>query len=107
MSYLKSGVIRPDTKAPGLEEAREKLIYYNMSKEERHAYDEHLSAMMIQNDVLDGAKLEGLIEGRMEGRMEGRVEGRMDMARNLKKLGVSTAIIMESSGLSEKEIEKL
>ena len=58
---------------------------------------------MIQNDVLDGAKLEGLIEGRMEG----RVEGRMDMARNLKKLGVSTAIIMESSGLSEKEIEKL
>ena len=67
--------------------------------------------MMIQNDVLDGAKLEGLIEGRMEGRMEGRVEGhmegRMDMARNLKKLGVSTAIIMESSGLSEKEIEKL
>lgn len=99
IEYLKTGCIRADTKAPGLEEAREKLIYYNMSKEERHAYDKHLSAMMIQNDVLDGAKLEGLIEGRME--------GRMDMARNLKKLGVSTAIIMESSGLSEKEIEKL
>ena len=78
-----------------------------MPKEERHAYDEHLSAMMIQNDVLDGAKLEGLIEGRMEGRVEGRMEGCMDMARNLKKLGISTAIIMESSGLSEKEIEKL
>lgn len=123
IEYLKTGCIRADTKAPGLEEAREKLIYYNMSKEERHAYDEHLSAMMIQNDVLDGAKLEGLIEGRMEGRVEGRVEGliegrvegrveghvegRMDMARNLKKLGVSTAIIMESSGLSEQEIEKL
>ena len=99
IEYLKTGCIRADTKAPGLEEAREKLIYYNMSKEERHAYDKHLSAMMIQNDILDGAKLEGLIEGRME--------GRMDMARNLKKLGVSTAIIMESSGLSEKEIEKL
>ena len=99
IEYLKTGCIRADTKAPGLEEAREKLVYYNMSKEERHAYDKHLSAMMIQNDVLDGAKLEGLIEGRME--------GRMDMARNLKKLGVSTAIIMESSGLSEKEIEKL
>ena len=103
IEYLKTGCIRADTKAPGLEEAREKLIYYNMSKEERHAYDEHLSAMMIQNDVLDGAKLEGLIEGRVEG----RAEGRMDMARNLKKLGVSTAIIMESSGLTEQEIEKL
>lgn len=107
IEYLKTGCIRADTKVPGLEEAREKLIYYNMPKEERHAYDEHLSAMMIQNDVLDGAKLEGLIEGRMEGRVEGRMEGCMDMARNLKKLGISTAIIMESSGLSEKEIEKL
>ena len=27
--------------------------------QERHAYDEHLSALMIQNDVLDSAKLEG------------------------------------------------
>ena len=30
MNYLKRGVIRPDTKAPGLEEAREKLRYYSM-----------------------------------------------------------------------------
>ena len=65
IEYLKTGCIRPDTTAPGLEEARRKLIYYNMSKEERHAYDEHLSAIMIQNDVLDGAKLEGRMEGRM------------------------------------------
>lgn len=123
IEYLKTGCIRPDTKAPGLGEAREKLIYYNMSSEERHAYDEHLSAMMIQNDVLDGAKLEGRMEGRMEGIMEGRMEGRMegimegrlegrmegyiDMARNLKKLGVPIDIIIKSSGLSEEEIEKL
>ena len=59
VEYLKTGCIRPDTKAPGLKEAREKLVYYNMSKAERQAYDEHLSAIMIQNDVLDGAKLEG------------------------------------------------
>ena len=71
MKYLKEGVIRPDTTAPGLNEAREKLKYYSMSPQERHAYDEHLSAMMIQNDVLDTAKLEGRIEGRAEGRAEG------------------------------------
>lgn len=35
-----------------LDEARQKLIYYNMPKEERHAYDEYLSIIMIQNDVL-------------------------------------------------------
>ena len=151
VEYLKTGCIRPDTEAPGLKEAREKLVYYNMSKAERQAYDEHLSAIMIQNDVLDGAKLEGRMEGRMEGRLEGRMEGRlegrlegrmegrlegrlegrmegrlegrlegraeglveglaegrMEVARNMKKLGVPIEIIMQSTGLSEKEIENL
>lgn len=117
VEYLKTGCIRPDTEAPGLKEAREKLVYYNMSKAERQAYDEHLSAIMIQNDVLDGAKLEGRMEGRMEGRLEGRMEGRMEgraeglaegrmeVARNMKKLGIPVEIIMQSTGLSEKDIE--
>lgn len=115
VEYLKTGCIRPDTKTPGLKEAREKLIYYNMPKAERQAYDEHLSAIMIQNDVLDGAKLEGRIEGRMEGRMEGhieghmegKIEGRMEVARNMKELGVPIEVIMKSSGLSEEDIDTL
>ena len=94
IEYLKTGCIRPDTTAPGLEEARQKLIYYNMSKEERHAYDEHLSAIMIQNDVLDGAKLEGRMEGRMEGKMEGKMEERLEIANNLKSLGVPRSAII-------------
>ena len=99
IEYLKTGCIRPDTKAPGLEEARRKLIYYNMSKEEQHAYDEHLSAIMIQNDVLDGAKLEG--------RMEGKMEERLEIANNLKSLGVDITAIHKATGLSPEEIEKL
>ena len=123
VEYLKTGCIRKDTTAPGLKEAREKLIYYNMSKEEQHAYDEHLSAIMIQNDVLDGAKLEGRMEGRMEGRIEGRIEGKLEgkiegrmegklegkleVARNMKQLGVSVDIIAQSTHLSTEEIENL
>ena len=37
MNYLKDGTIRPDTMAPGLGEAREKLKYYSMTPEDRHA----------------------------------------------------------------------
>lgn len=107
IEYLKTGCIRPDTKAPGLEEAREKLIYYNMTAEERSAYDEHLSAMMIQNDVLDTAKLEGLIEGREEGRKEGEEKKQKSIAYNLKKMGLSTEMIMEATGLAAEDIEKL
>ena len=116
-------IIRPDTTAPGLGEAREKLKYYSMTPQERHAYDEHLSALMIQNDVLDSAKLEGKIEGRMEGREEGRMEGREEgraegreegikegvvrNARRMKEKGLSIEDIMEITGLTLEEVHQL
>lgn len=99
MRYLKDGIIASDTTAPGLEEAREKLKYYSMTDQERHAYDEHLNAVMIQNDVLNTAK--------MEGRMEGRMEERLANARNFKKMGVSPDIIAQATGLSLEEINGL
>ena len=123
IEYLKTGVIRPDTKAPGLEEARRKLIYYNMNRAEQLAYDEHINAVMIQNDVLTTAAEEGRQEGREEGRQEGREEGRLEgrleglaagrqeekkeNARNMKKLNVSFDIIHRVTGLSIEEIDKL
>ena len=99
VKYLKTGIIDPDTTAPGLPEAREKLRYYDMSPEERHEYDEHVNAIMIQNDVLNTAKLEG--------RAEGRAEGKLEYAKNLKQLGVSIDIIAQATGLSREDIDKL
>lgn len=111
IEYLKSGLIKADTKVPGLEEAREKLKYYNMTSEERRAYDEHINAVMIQNDVLSSAKLEGKEEGRKEGREEGREEGKKieqeNIARKMKSRGLSIPDIMELTGLTSEEIEKL
>lgn len=111
INYLKSGEIRPETTAPGLAEAREKLRYYSMSPAERHNYDEHINAVMIQNDVLDTAKLEGLEEGRAEGRAEGREEGRAEgiyeVAANLKSMGMSPEQISKATGLSFETIAKI
>lgn len=115
ISYLKSGEISSDTTAPGLAEAREKLKYYNMSSKERHVYDEHINAVMIQNDVLDTAKLEGRAEGRAEGLAEGRAEGLAEgraeekkaLARKFKEAGVSIELIAQSTGLSMEEIAVL
>lgn len=123
IEYLKTGTIRSDTTAPGLGEARKKLVYYNMDKADKLAYDRHLDALMIQNDVLSTAKLEGLEEGREEGRQEGLEEGREEglkegiekgrqeekiaTARNLKSLNFSTDIIVQATGLSVEEIERL
>ncbi len=111
MKYLKDGTIRPDTTAPGLSEAREKLKYYSMSPKERMAYDEHLSAMMIQNDVLDSAKLEGRIEGKAEGIAEGIAEGKaernMEIVRNLKRINMPVEQIASVTGLSTEEIKRI
>ena len=95
--YLKDGIITSETTAPGLEEAREKLRYYSMSPEERYAYDEHLNAIMIQNDVLSTAKFEG--------REEGRAEERLETAR--RSDGLSMEMVVCYTGLSEEEINNL
>ena len=68
IAYLKDGSISEDTTTPGLAEARQKLQYLKMSKEERMDYDSHIDAVMTQNDVLDTAKMEGRAEGRAEKR---------------------------------------
>ena len=97
--YLKDGIITSETTAPGLEEAREKLRYYSMSPEERYAYDEHLNAIMIQNDVLSTAKFEGWEEG--------RVEERLETARRMRSDGLSMEMVVRYTGLSEEEINNL
>ena len=60
VAYLKNGIIKDDTTTPGLQEARKKLLYYSMTDAERYAYDEHINAVMIQNDVLGNARDEGM-----------------------------------------------
>ena len=97
--YLKDGIITSETTAPGLEEAREKLRYYSMSPEERYAYDEHLNAILIKNDVLSTAKFEGWEEGRAEERLE--------TARRMRSDGLSMEMVVRYTGLSEEEINNL
>ena len=115
VKYLKDGTIRPDTTAPGLREAREKLKYYSMSPQERLAYDRHLDAVMIQNDVIDTAKWEGQLEGEAKGKAEGLVEGEAkglaegmrQVAVNMKRLGIDMKSIINCTGLTEEEIASL
>ena len=73
-----------------------------MTDQERHAYDEHLNAVMIQNDVL---KIQNDVLNTAE--MEGHMEERLENARNFKKMGVSPDIIAQATGLSLEEINGL
>ena len=99
VEYLKNGVISPETQAPGLQEAREKLKYYSMSDAERYAYDEHINAIMIQNDVLGNARQEGMEEG--------RTKEKNDIAHKMLANGLSIEQIALITGLTEQEIKRL
>ncbi|MDE6523361.1 MAG: hypothetical protein K2L17_11120 [Muribaculaceae bacterium] len=109
---FKTGMVKDDTTAPGLQRVKEKLKVLSMSKEERQAYDRHIDNIMVQNDVLDTAReegrdegfaegrTEGLAEGRVEGRVEGRAEGRAEAIAEKTKLA-------KEMGLSDEVISKL
>ena len=115
--------MRPDTTTPGLKEAKEKLNYLKMNSDERRAYEHYLDNLRIEEDCLESAKLEGLAEGRMEGRAEGHAEGRaeglaegeakgfaraqLEMAKNMKAMGVSIDIIVKATGISTDEINNI
>ncbi|GAA4843242.1 Rpn family recombination-promoting nuclease/putative transposase [Algivirga pacifica] len=71
----------------------------NLNNEEYAMYEESLKQYNDLKNSLDTA--------REEGREEGKKEEKIEIARNLKKAGVSVDIIMSSTGLLKEEIEKL
>lgn len=102
MRYLKTGQIDESTTAPGLKEARRRLEYISMSRSERQAYDAHINNIMIENDVMYTAHIEGLVEGRAEGQSIEKIE----TARRLRSMGLDVAAIAKATGLSAEDIEK-
>ena len=115
LQYLKDEYIKPDTKVPGLKEARERLEYLRMSDEERRAYDYYLDTLVRDTDVMKTKILEAEIKGRKEGEAKGRAEGeakgraeeRLSNARNLKENGVPMNLIAKSLGLTPEEMAEL
>ena len=52
-------------------------------------------------------RAEGIVEGRAEGMEKGMEKGKMEVARQMKKMGLSIAQIVQASGLAEDVVEGL
>ena len=72
--------------------------YYNMLNT---AKADGLAAGLAEGEA------KGLAEGEAKGRAEGREEEKIRIAKELKKLGLPTDIIIKSTGLSEAQIAEL
>lgn len=93
-------------------EKLEKIVdIASLSKEERIKYDESIKVYRDNLATIEYAEQKGMKEGLEKGRKEGLEKGRKEAneatARNLKKLGIPLPVIMDATGLSAEEIEKL
>jgi predicted transposase/invertase (TIGR01784 family) len=86
-----------------------------MSLDERLAYELSLSverdwyACMEYRyeEGVEKGKQAGLEEGLIKGKLEGKLEGLYQTATNMKKSGIDLQTIVDCTGLSMEEVEKL
>ena len=64
---------------------------------------------MLQTDYgleekYDKGRREGKQEGKIEGEVNGVIKGKLEVACNLKALGIALEVIMQTTGLSQDEM---
>jgi predicted transposase/invertase (TIGR01784 family) len=101
--YLNTGNIPEESNAPGLDEARQRLLLDRMTKDELADYYRHLDNIVILRDNITTERA----EGRAEGEARGRSKEKLEIARKMKALGIDTVTIAGATGLNESEISAL
>lgn len=99
IDYLKTGNIPVTATAPGLPEARERLLLDNLSESERRDYYRMMENLRYQRSVIE--------TGRAEGRAEGAKQANIANARSMKALGLDVSVIAQVTGLTIDEISAL
>ena len=78
-----------------------------MSLDERLAYELSLSVERDWYACMEYRYEEGVEKGKLEGKQEGKLEGLYQTATNLKKSGIDLQTIVNCTGLTLEEVEKL
>ena len=78
-----------------------------MNKHEQLEYIKEMNTERDRRNQISYAHESGIEKGMAKGKAEGKAEEKLNIARNMKKAAVDSAIIAECTGLSVEEIEKL
>lgn len=86
-----------------------------MSREEQRAYESYWMDRHILENTMATARGEGKLEGYAEGRAEGRAEGEaegahkkaLEIARKMRKQGLSPDDIIAITGLTQEELSSI
>ena len=119
IEFLKTGKIDDNTKAAGLAEARQQLRVDSLPDKERKAYERYMESVRHMRSLFDTShddgyteghaegRAAGILEGRAAGLVEGRAERSLEIAKQLKAMGMSREQIMQATGLQESDIQNL
>jgi predicted transposase/invertase (TIGR01784 family) len=121
--YLKNTEIPDSFTARGLPEARERLRYDRLTKDEKAVYDHYVDQTRHERNVLftsyfngrfDGkaeglekGRAEGLEKGRAEGLEEGQMKNAMENAERMLKDGVPPDTVCRYTRLSKEQVEEI
>ena len=109
--FLKKDEIKDEFKAKGLKEAKKQLDILKLSDTDRKEYESYIEHQRYERSLIVSnykvGEMQGEIKGKIEGKIEGKNEGKIEVAKNLKSLGVDINTIQKSTGLSKEEIENL
>ena len=97
--YLKNNDVKDEFTAQGIDKVRKLWRVDNLSEEEQKKYKRHLENLHYQ------ASMEWTLKVEAEDRI--KEKAKIEIAKNLLKNGVDIEIIMNSTGLTEKEINDL
>jgi len=116
IEFLKTGNISAKAKAAGLPEARERLRVDSLSDKDKQAYYRHMESVRHMKSLFDTSRDEGyeegmdmglakgLAKGLAEGLAKGRSERSMEIARQMKTMGLTKEQIAQATGLALDEI---
>ncbi len=89
--WFKNNQVLEGSTSKNIDKVKEKLARMNMTEEQRKAHERYVTNTVIETDMIETAK----------------EDGKLEMARNLVSLGVTMELIIQSSGLTQEEIENL
>ena len=104
----KTRIIPPELmESPEIRKAVEQIEESAFSDAQLEGYDKFWDGVRVEKTLISDALKKGHAEGRAEGRIEGERIKQLEIARNLKKLGLNTEAICQATGLSLQEVEGL
>ncbi|MCQ2271077.1 MAG: Rpn family recombination-promoting nuclease/putative transposase [Bacteroidales bacterium] len=108
LDYLKNGRIKDDATAPGLNLAKEILLYIMMSEEEKRQYFRYMDHVKFERDAMKTSRREGmrkgLAKGMKKGLVKGEAKGKTKVVINMLKMNLDIDFIAQTTGLSAQEI---